>query len=67
MLTEDINVKAFNKLHKDTLWFVIDRRPTNLPLHHKFNFVYLCYDQNQIANRSLPIKKAEFAQGCLIL
>ena len=62
MLTEGGDVKAFNKLHKDTLWLVIKRWQTNLPLHHKFNFVYLCYDQNQIANRSLPIKKAEFTR-----
>ena len=46
MLTEGGDVKAFNKLHKDTLWLVIERGQTNLPLHHKFNFVYLCYDQN---------------------
>ena len=52
MLTEDGDVKVFNKLHKDTPWLVvIERGQTNLPLRHKFNFVYLCYDQNEIANR----------------
>ena len=46
MLTEGGDVKAFNKLHRDTLWVVIKHELINLPLHHKFNFVYLCYDQN---------------------
>ena len=60
MLTDCGGVKTFNKLRKDSLWVVIERRPTNLLVHKKN--VYLCYDKNQNAARSLPIKKGGFAR-----
>ena len=62
MLTEGGDVKALKKVHQNTLWLVIKHGQTNLPLHHNFNFVYVCYDKNEIANHHLPIKKVEFTR-----
>ena len=62
LLTEGGDVKALKKLHQNTLWLVIERGQTNLPLHHNFSFVYVCYDKNEIANCHLPIKKVEFTR-----